>query len=360
MSDTFDQHASMQPRSQQVVTIHDVAREAGVTIGTVSKALNGQGQLRSETRERVRAVAARLGFRPNDLAQSLMRGRSFTVGLITTDSYGRFSIPLMLGIEDTLGPAQISVFLCDARDDPAREQQHIESLLAKRVDGIIVTGRRIDPRPPIDIGNAHIPVLYAYTQVTDPEALCLLSDDEQGGRLATEHLISLGRRHIAHITGPLRFESVRLREKGMRSVLSEHGFPYVEQRVLSGPWQESWGYEAVNLLLERKTPFDAVFCGSDQLARGVADALRERAVKVPEDVALIGFDNWEIIAAATRPALTTIDMNLYALGQRAGERLLAMIDGEQDAGVLRVPCSLVIRDSCGARLQEEAAKEETA
>lgn len=170
------QHSS---RPQQVVTIHDVAREAGVTIGTVSKALNGQGKLRPETRELVRSVAERLGFRPNDLAQSLMRGRSFTVGLITTDSYGRFSIPLMLGIEDTLGSAQISVFLCDARDDPMREQQHIASLLAKRVDGIIVTGRRIDPRPPIDVGNIHIPVLYAYTQVTDPGALCILPDDEQ-------------------------------------------------------------------------------------------------------------------------------------------------------------------------------------
>ncbi|MBO0794002.1 MAG: LacI family DNA-binding transcriptional regulator [Ktedonobacteraceae bacterium] len=357
VSNSFDQQSSIAPRAQQVVTIHDVAREAGVTIGTVSKALNGQGKLRPETRERVRAAAARLGFRPNEHAQNLMRGRSFTVGLITTDSYGRFSIPLMLGIEDTLGPAQISVFLCDARDDPAREQQHIESLLAKRVDGIIVTGRRIDPRPPIDIGNAGIPVLYAYTQTTDSGALCLLPDDEQGGRIAIEHLLRLGRRHIAHITGPLRFESVRLREKGMRTVLAEYGLPYVEQRVFSGPWQERWGYEAVSLLLERKTPFDAIFCGSDQLARGVADALRERGVRVPDDVALVGFDNWEIIAAATRPPLTTVDMNMHTLGQLTGERLLAMMNGEREMGVRRIPCSLVIRDSCGARLQGEGAGE---
>lgn len=357
MGNSLNHQSILSSRSQQVVTIHDVAREAGVTIGTVSKALNGRGKLSKETRERVQAVAQRLGFRPNDLAQSLMRGRTFVVGLITTDSYGRFSIPLMLGIEDTLGPAQILMFLCDARDDPAREQQHIESLLAKRVDGIIVTGRRIDPRPPINTEHTGIPVLYAYTQVAEPGALCLLPDDEQGGYLATEHLLHLGRRHIAHITGPLHFESVQLRARGMRMALAEYGVPYIEQQVLSGPWQERWGYEAVNFLLERETPFDAVFCGSDQLARGVADALRERGVKVPDDVALIGFDNWEVMAAATRPPLTTVDMNLQALGQLAGEQLLAMMNGERVVGTRRIPCSLVVRASCGAHLLEEAIKE---
>src|SRR6266700_5770118 len=129
------------------VTIHDVARAAGVSVGTVSKALNGYGQLREETRTAVRSAADRLGFRPNDLAQSLLRKRSFTVGLISTDSYGRFSIPVLEGIESALEPARISVFLCSAADDPAREQQHIDSLMAKRVDGIIVTGRRTDKRP---------------------------------------------------------------------------------------------------------------------------------------------------------------------------------------------------------------------
>jgi LacI family transcriptional regulator len=358
VNDSIENRQLAVVRAQQAVTIHDVAREAGVSIGTVSKALNGQGKLRPETRERIRMIARKLGFRPNDLAQSLMRGRSFTVGLITTDSYGRFSIPLMLGIEDTLGPAQISVFLCDARDDPARERQHIESLLAKRVDGIIVTGRRIDLRPAIDVGHTGVPVLYAYAQVIEPGALCLLVDDEQGGHLATEHLLRAGRRQLAHITGPLRFESVRLREKGMRAALAEYDIPCNDQRVLSGAWKESWGYEAINILLDREEPLDAIFCGSDQLARGVVDGLRERGVRVPDDVAVVGFDNWEIIAAATRPPLTTVDMNMHALGQQAGSRLLAMINGEKESGILRLPCSLVVRESCGARQKEEAERRE--
>src|SRR6266496_366979 len=160
------------------VTIRDVAVEAGVSIGTASKALNGQGKLRAETRERVAEVAQRLGFAPNTLAQALLAGRSFTVGVITTDSFGRFSIPVMLGAEDALGAGQLSVFMCDTRDDPARERQYLETLLSRRVD------------------------------------------------------------------------------------------------VLYGEWSERWGREAAHILLRDSPVVEAIFCGSDQIARGVSDTLR--------------------------------------------------------------------------------------
>lgn len=334
--------------SRRPPTIHDVARTAGVTIGTASKALNGRGQLRAETRARVRSAATRLGFRPNDLVHSLLRGRTYTVGLITSDSYGRFSIPLMTGIEDALGAARISVFLCNARDDPQHERRHIESLLSKQVDGIIVTGRRIDPRPSIDVGPSAVPVIYAFTQVTEPDALCLLPDDAHGARLATTHLLRLGRRRFAHITGPHTFEAVRLRAQAMRRTLEEHALNLLEDRVFYGPWAEAWGYEAASRLLARDRGIDAIFCGSDLLARGVADALREHGARVPDDVALVGFDNWEIIAASTRPPLTTVDMDLHELGRLAGQRLLTSIDGDVTVGIVRTPCRLVVRASCGA------------
>ena len=111
-------------------TIRDVAADAGVSIGTASKALNGQGRLRPETRERVAEAARRLGFAPNPLAQALLAGRTYTVGMITTDSFGRFSIPVMLGAEDALGAGRISVFMCDTRDDPERERRYLEMLAA--------------------------------------------------------------------------------------------------------------------------------------------------------------------------------------------------------------------------------------
>ncbi len=330
-------------------TVHDVARAAGVSVGTVSKSLNGTGTLREETRLKVRRVAERLGFRPNDLAQSLLRGRSFTVGLISTDRYGRFSIPVLEGIEDALGMARMSVFLCNGADDPARERQHIESLLAKRVDGIIVTARRADPRPPIDLLDCAVPVLYAFAQVKDPDALCLLPDDFGGGVLAGDHLIRSGRTRIAHITGPEDFEAVRLRRDGLKHALTQAGLPWRPELVMSREWSEAWGREAASRLLAMDAPVDAIFCGSDQIARGTIDMLRECGVRVPEDIAVVGFDNWDIIAAATRPALTTIDMNLHELGRQAGLRMLDLIDGEdQRRGVIRLPCSLIVRSSCGA------------
>src|ERR1700721_3273591 len=116
------------------VTIRDVAADAGVSIGTASKALNGQGKLRDATRERVAAAARELGFAPNVLARGLLAGRTYTVGVITTDSFGRFSIPVMLGAEGALGAGQISVFMCDTRDAPAREQRYLDRLISRRID----------------------------------------------------------------------------------------------------------------------------------------------------------------------------------------------------------------------------------
>jgi LacI family transcriptional regulator len=127
--------------SRTVPTVRDVARLAGVSPGTVSKALSGQGQLRPETRSRVRAAAEDLSFRPNHLARSLLSGRTYTVGILTSDHFGRFSMPLMEGIEDSLGAGHVSTLLCDGRGDPIREQHYISELLNRRVDGIVVTGR---------------------------------------------------------------------------------------------------------------------------------------------------------------------------------------------------------------------------
>jgi LacI family transcriptional regulator len=334
--------------ARAAVTIRDVARAAAVSIGTVSKALNGNGALKRETRERVIAIAKELGFRPNDLAQSLHRRQTFTVGLITSDSFGRFSIPIMEGLEEHLSGARISVFMCNGADDPEREAMHVEALLAKRVDGIVVTGRRADPRRRLDVRGTDIPVLYAYSQSDESDAFGVVPDDEGGAALAVEHLVAVGRRRIAHITGPERFEAVRLRRTGYRKTLRRHRLPFSSEHELVGEWSEAWGRHAAETLFasRRKAP-DAVFCGNDQIARGVADALRESGIAIPQDVSIVGFDNWEIVAAATRPPLTTIDMNLKELGREAGRRMVDLIGGKRLTGVRRLPCSLVVRESCG-------------
>lgn len=326
-------------------TLRDVARHAGVSLGTASKALNKSGTLRTETREKVLTSARQLGFRPNDLAQALHRGQSFTVGLISNDSFGRFTMPIMEGLEDVLHEAGIVLFMCNATDDPEREKRHIDQLLGKRVDGLVFTGRRADRRPVPGLDLGGLPSLFVFSQSDDPTALCLLPDDEGGARLATDHLIGCGRHRIAHISGPEDFEAVRLRRRGFEMALAKADRPHDPARILHGPWSEQWGRDAIAMLLAQDQPPDAVFAGNDQIARGVVDALRDRGVRVPQDIAVIGFDNWTIIAEAARPPLSSIDMNLRALGEEAGRRLIHMIAGEHQSAIVRLPCSLVVRAS---------------
>jgi LacI family transcriptional regulator len=133
----------------------------------------------------------------------------------------------------------------------------------------------------------------------------------------------------------------------MRQVLAEHAIPFADQRVLSGPWEESWGYTAAQYLWKQDQAIDALFCGNDQLARGAIEALHELGIRIPDDVAVVGFDNWEPIATATRPALTSVDMNLQAIGQYVGQALLDLLAGKLLAGMTRLPCHLVVRGSSG-------------
>src|ERR1700723_1619940 len=232
-------------------TIRDVARLAGVSIGTVSKALNANGRLSAETRAKVLEIAKAIDYRPNDLAQSLHRARSMTVGILSNDSFGRFSFPIVEALERPLFDDGIAVFMCNATDDPMRERRHVDQLLGKRVDGLVVTARRADRRPPIEPAALGLPVVYVFSQVETPDALCLLPDDEGGARLAVSHLAALGRRRIAHITGPERFEAVRLREMGWRKALAEAGLQAGARDCLPGQWSQAWGCEAAQRLFSR-------------------------------------------------------------------------------------------------------------
>src|SRR5262249_38697261 len=150
-----------------------------------------------------------------------------------------------------------------------REQHYLRTLLARRVDGIIITGRRADPRPPIGTGLP-VPVVYAMAQSADPADCSLAPDDVGGGRLAIEHLLATGRTRIGHITGPARFLAARLRAEGASGALADAGLELAGSRVLHGEWSEQWGRQATHILLRAASDVDAVFCGSDQIARGVA------------------------------------------------------------------------------------------
>jgi LacI family transcriptional regulator len=331
----------MSLRTSTRVRIYDVATAAGVSIATASKALNDTGRMTDETRSRVKDAAARLGFRPNAMARALLHQRSFTVGLLTNDTYGRFTLPVMAGISESLVDHGVSVFLCSIEDDPALGKVHVDAMLDKQVDGIIASGKRIDRRLPIDLSDLPVPVVYAFTEGPE-DAVTLVSDDAQGAAEAVEWLIRLGRKRLAHVTGPQSFASVIERARAFEAVAGS------DAPVLYGAWSEQWGHQAVVQLFDGANPPDAIFCGNDQIARGIIDALRERGVSVPEEVSVVGFDNWEIVAAASRPPLTSVDMNLKQLGREAGRLVLALAEGRAvTPGIRKLPCQLVVRQSCG-------------
>ena len=329
--------------SRRRATIRDVAALAGVSPGTVSKALTGRGQVRRETRDRILAAVKEIDFRPNELARSVFERRSFTVGMITTDSFERFSVPVMLGAEDALGAGRISVFLCDSRDDPIRERHYIDILMGRRVDGFIVTGRSSNKREPLAVERS-FPVVYALTPSSDPRDCSIVVDDRRLGSIAGEHFLRMGRKSIAYVTGPEYFDAVRQRGEGLNLALSAGGVHQVGQTYY-GNWTEAWGRQASQMLMRAHPDVDAIYCGSDLIGRGVVDGLRELGRAVPSEVAVIGTDNWEVIATGARPSLTTIDTSLARIGRIAAERLLDAIAGSPHSGLEAIAGELVVRDS---------------
>ncbi|WP_430784507.1 LacI family DNA-binding transcriptional regulator [Actinoplanes sp. G11-F43] len=327
----------------RAVTISQVAALAGVSTGTASKALNGRGALRPETRLRVQQAAEQLGFVANAAARSLQTGRTYTVGMITTDSIGRFSIPLLIGAEDALGAGQMSIFLCDARDDPIREQYYLRTLLSRKVDGIIVTGRRTQARAPIGVGLP-VPVVYAFISSADPRDCSVVPDEADGSRRAIRHLLATGRRRIAHVTGPEHHHSATVRARAAEDTLAAEGLRPAAP-TLYGEWSEAWGRQAAGILLSTGADVDAVSCGSDQIARGLAEALTKAGRDIPRDVALVGFDNWDVMVEGCQPPLTSIDMDLEGIGRTAAEQLLAAINGSPTHGQHARPCRLIPRAS---------------
>lgn len=324
------------------VTARDVAARAGVAISTVSKALSGRGAVRRETRERIIEIANELGYESAQQA-SRAAGRPATIGVIISDRFGRLTVPLLLGAIEELSERGIALQLFDGRGDPIREQHFVESLRQRRADGILVAGAGLYPRPPIR-GGTTVPAVYALSWSTSPEDSSVVSDDAGGARMAAEHLVATGRNRMVFVSGPRDDAASQVRLAATRSVLSENGLTLAHHPIF-GSWSEHWGRQAALQLMRSGVELDGIVCGSDQIARGVLEALRESGVDVPERIAVTGFDNWDVVVSASRPTLTSVDMNLHTVGHRAAELLIDKIDRPSPATVLRVECDLVLRES---------------
>ena len=329
--------------------ISDVAALAGVSVGTVSKALNGRGQLREQTRERVRAAAEQLGFEPNAVARSLLAGPDLHRRPDHDRPLRALQHPAHARRRGRAGRRRdVRASCATSRDDPIREQHYVRTLLSRRVDGIIVTGRRTRPaaaaRPSTSRSRWSTP-----TRPSDRRGRLLGGHRRgRGRRAAVEHLLRdrSPPDRARHRPSPATTRPSCARRASRRRS-RRHGVEPAGGRVWFGEWSEIWGRQAAQSLVAADRDIDAVFCGSDQIARGVADGLRECGLSLPEDVALVGFDNWEALAENCRPPLTTIDLKLEAVGRTAGELLLAAIDGRPTAGTHVIAPKLVVRESSG-------------
>jgi len=335
--------------SSNSVTIRDVAQLANVSPATVSKVLNGGPYVSKAARQRVLDAIEKLNYRPNTIARSLRKSHTATIGLVTDDLEGVFTMAMMHSIEEAASAQGFSVFLCNSYGEMARERAHLEVLLANQVSGIILmSGYKVRERsaPALELGN--LPVVYLYQYTRDLAIPCIIPDDQGGGEIGTRHLLALGRRRIALINGPMHFEAAQLRLAGYQHALKAQDIAFDPALVRTGKWHEQSGYELAHELLALPQPPDAFFCASDSLAAGALDALHEHGLRVPEDVSVVGFDN-RYFSSHQRPPLTTVALPLHEMGLLAGEILLNAIQGApQHAAIHQVPCTLVQRQSCGA------------
>lgn len=308
-------------------------------MGTVSKALNNTGTLKASTREHVRSVADRLGFSADPRGRSLSSGRTYTVGFLTADSYGRFSMPILMGAEDALAVGKMSIILSDTREDQMREEHLLRALQGRRVDGLIVTNRPHGLEGPL---RTDIPTVYTFDTPGEPAEHAVVTDRRSSMGLAIDHLLELGRTRILHVAGPASSRTAAPKAQAV----AEHAGPALVRGTMHGDWSEAWGRRAIDLALASGHDIDAVCCDSDQIARGALERLIAHGRSVPQDVAVTGFGNWTAMSEATVPAITSIEQNLREIGRLAGSMLLDLVEGRPvPTRQLTVPPHLVVRGS---------------
>ncbi|SEE61585.1 LacI family DNA-binding transcriptional regulator [Ruania alba] len=328
-------------------TLRDVAAVAGVSVSTVSKVLNGRGKFAPETHLKIAQAVQRLGFRPDALARSFATGRSQLVGVLTEFAPGAFTSPVMVGASTYLGKHEMGVLFADAALNREAMGELAGSLRARRIDGLLVIGDGLHSRLGSVSAGLGVPVVYAFGESADPADVSFIPDNEMVGVVATEHLIERGRTKIAHI-GVADDLAGAARARGCLRALAAAELDMVGGRVESNDWRRSGGIEATRRLLAADVAFDAIFCANDQIAFGALAALTAAGLRVPDDVALVGVDNWESMTGTGRQGrnvLTSVDPDLRGLGAAAAAHLIEAVDGAFEPGVHLHPCILRLGES---------------
>ena len=325
-----------------------IAQELGVSITTVSKALNNHRDIGQATRDRVLAKVAELGYQPNAVARSLSTKRTHTLGVLIPDLMHSFFVEIVAGIEQVASSRRYGLFLCSSNEDAKKERLELELLRQRQMDGVVLASANA-------AGNTDLLQRFGRSLVMidrddHPDVKCdrVLTDDVMVGRLATEHLIAQRRRAIAHIAGPHIVHAKR-RTEGYRAALRDSGRQALPRHIVQGGFMETDGYRAMTRLLDADPKIDAVFAANDPVAIGAMKAIWAAGRHVPDDLAVVGVGD---IAHGDllRVSLSTVSWSRDEQGRRAAELILDRIESSDDARPPQrvvIPPHLVVRSSSG-------------
>ena len=306
-------------------TISDVARKAGVSTATVSRVMSGAVAARPQTRARVLAAVETLGYRPSAVARSLKLRTTRTLGLLVTDIQNPYYPDIVRAVEDAALERNLAVLLCNGADDPAREETYLDLLVDRRVDGIIIASSGLQERHGAWLARRSVPVVLVNWAAPDLALPAILGDNRAGGRLATEHLLSLGHRRIGHLSAPARNAAAAERLAGVVEALTAAGLDPAALTVVEGDGRVGGGERAALELLDRDPGITGIVCYNDLTAIGAVRAIRARGRRVPEDVSVVGYDDIAL-SSLVDPPLTTIAQRMPEMGRWAVERLGELIE----------------------------------
>lgn len=331
------------------LSVKDLGRLAGVHPSTVARVLNGDPHQRvsDDVRERILALAAEHGYRPNRLARSLRTKRSSVIGALIPDIANPFFALMFRGIEDALAERDFSVILANTDDDAEREDRGVAMLQGRQVDGLILaTARRHDPA--IErLTKESIPFVLVNRHTEPITANAVVPADYDGSMIAVAHLIGLGHRRIAHIAGSDEMSTGATRRRGYRDALERHNIPVNPELLVEGSYREPESYAAMCHLLTLSDPPTAVFAVNDLAAAGAMRAIHEAGFDVPGDISVVGFNDLSTVAS-TVPSLTTLHLPVHEMGAAAAEQLLAhILDRAVPSEPAILSVTLIVRGSSG-------------